>query len=279
MVKRKSSVSTRQESFITADITQDPTLLEVFTTGCKDMHNIIAKKAYPKILKDCKVEDVKKYYPEIRQKSKGIEFTIYYGGDFNTLAGNMNISKEEAKAIYDNIMNSLPGLKKYQDYCRKVVMENGYILLCPQTGHKAYIYDFDELKEIKERLKDPEYYNYYREMCKTDPGCDTVTSVKRYYRRKKESEKQCIDYKVQGRGSMCFKLSSILLFNYIKKNRLQDTVKYVIPVHDELNLECPEGMSTEIANVLEKCMVKGAAPFLKSLSLTASAGIYDHWVH
>lgn len=191
----------------------------------------------------------------------------------------MNISKNEAKTIYYNIMNSLPGLKKYQDYCRKIVMELGYILLCPQTGHKAFIYDFDELKYIRDKLKDPEFYNYYLEMKQTDPNCDTVKDVARYNRRKKDSEKQCIDYKVQGRGSMCFKLSSILLFKYIKKHNLLNIVKYVVPVHDEINLECPEAIADKMAKVLEDCMAKGSTPFLKSLKLTATAGVFDHWVH
>ena len=179
-----------------ADVCQDPTLLEVFTTGCKDMHSTIAKVAYADLLKDCPVEDVKKLYPEIRQKSKSIEFTIAYGGDFNTIAGNMNISKKEAKKIYYGVMNGLPGLKVYQDYCRKNVMETGYIVLCPQTGHKAYIYDYDELKIVRDKLKNPEFLAYYEEMKRTDPSCDTVREVNHYNRRRKDSEKQSIDYRI-----------------------------------------------------------------------------------
>ena len=44
-------------------------------------------------------------------KRQGIEFTIYYGGDFNTLAGNMNISKNEAKTIYYNIKTTITIIK------------------------------------------------------------------------------------------------------------------------------------------------------------------------
>lgn len=98
-------MSALQESFITADITQDPTLLEVFTTGCKDMHNIIAKKAYPDILKDCKVEDVKKYFPEIRQKSKGIEFTIKLN-NFVALYGDIYMIKSDELGESPEVDNS-----------------------------------------------------------------------------------------------------------------------------------------------------------------------------
>ena len=63
---------------------------------------------------------------------------------------------------------------------------------------------------------------------------------KNYFRRKSASEKQSINYRIQNRGAMMFKLASIKLFNYLKKNNLLGVVKYCIPVHDEINLECPK---------------------------------------
>ena len=60
-----------------------------------------------------------------------------------------------------------------------------------------------------------------------------VAEVKHYYKRKTASEKQAIDYRIQGRGSMCFKLSAIKFFNYILKNNLFGIVKCCIPVHDK----------------------------------------------
>lgn len=243
------------------------------------MHSVVAKVAYTEQLKDCDVADIKKKYPDLRQKAKEIEFSINYGGDYNTIAGNMGISKKEAKKIYFGIMDGLPGLKKYQEYCRKIVMEKGYILLCPQTGHKAYIYDYPELLNMKKKLEDKEFMSYYWEMSKSSPECDTVSEVRKYNKRVRDSEKQCIDYKIQGRGSMCFKLFSTILFNYLLKNDLLFKVLYCIPVHDEANLDCPKDISDKIAKVLEKCMEKGASPFMKTLTLTAEAGIYNHWVH
>ena len=130
-------------------------------------------------------------------------------------------------------MKNLPGLRTYQDYCRKEVMRVGYILLNPKTKHKAFIYDFDKLQKIQKRLEDPEYYTYYQQMKKESPECDTVRDVNHYYKRKRDSEKQSIDYRIQGRGSACFKLFSILLFKYWKKNNLLFKVKYCIPAHDK----------------------------------------------
>ena len=45
-------------------------------------------------------------------------------------------------------MNGFRGIKKYQDFCRKDVMEKGFISLNPKVGYKAYIYDFNYLCKI-----------------------------------------------------------------------------------------------------------------------------------
>ena len=64
-------------------------------------------------------------------------------------------------------MTGFSGVKKYQDYCRKDVMQKGYILLSPVTRHKAYIYDFDELKRIQDKFSEDGFWQYYNEMKKS----------------------------------------------------------------------------------------------------------------
>ena len=159
---------------------------------------------------------------------------INYGGDANTIANNKGIPLTEAQEIYDNFMKGFPGVKQYQDFCRYDVMQKGYILLSPVTGHKAYIYDFDDLKRIQDRFKEDGFWEYYRELKKSDPNSETVQDVKRYFKRKSASEKQSINYRIQGAGALCFKLASIKLFNWIKSNNLMFKVKYCVPVHDSL---------------------------------------------
>ena len=92
-------------------------------------------------------------------------------------------------------MSGFKGVKKYQDFCRKDVMQKGYILLNPLTGHKAYIYDFEELNKIKESFKEPGFWDYYREMKAEAPSCETVEKVRHFFKRKSASEKQSINYR------------------------------------------------------------------------------------
>lgn len=50
-------------------------------------------------------------------------------------------------------MSGFSGLAKYQEYCRKIVMEKGYILLNPISKYRSHIYDFESLRLMQEKCK------------------------------------------------------------------------------------------------------------------------------
>lgn len=269
-----------QESRIIASVSKDEKMIDLFEHGCGDVHSLVAYMSYPNIIpRDTKIEDIKKLYHNWRQKAKSIEFAINYGGDYNTISKNDGIPVEEAKEIYDNFMEGFPGIKRYQDYCRAAVMRDGYILLNPLTGHRAHIYDAEELKETHNKIQEPGFWEYYQNVRKRNPQDEIVQEVRHYMQRKAASEKQSINYRIQNRGAMCFKLSSIKLFNWIKEHKLLNIVKMCVPVHDEFNLECPESIADEVSKVLVKCMIDGGKLFCPNVFLGADVTVSDHWIH
>ena len=268
-----------QESYLMASMANDEAMLEELTNGSGDLHSLTAKMVFQQIPRDMPLKDIKKNFKDLRQKAKGYEFCFNYGGQDSTLIRNYGLDAKRAKEIYENYMSGFAGLKRYQDFRRVDVMRKGYILLSKITGHKAYIYDYDELKMQMEKQDDPDFWAYYREMKQENPECDTVQGVRRLARRKAESEKQSINYPIQAAGALCFKLASIKLFNWLLKNGLLFKVKYCIPVHDEINLEAPDEISEEVADILVKCMVSAGKPFCTRAHLGADVEIGDHWIH
>lgn len=269
-----------QESRIIASVSKDEKMIDLFEHGCGDVHSLVAYMSYPNAIpRDTKIEDIKKLYHNWRQKAKSIEFAINYGGDYNTISKNDGIPVEEAKEIYDNFMEGFPGIKRYQDYCRMAVMRDGYILLNPLTGHRAHIYDAEELKETHNKMQEPGFWEYYQNVRKHNPQDEIVQEVRHYMQRKAASEKQSINYRIQNRGAMCFKLSSIKLFNWIVDHKLIDKVKMCVPAHDEFNLECPVAIKEQVGKVLIDCMIAGGKPFCPNVFLGADIDINDHWVH
>ena len=268
-----------QESYLMASMANDEAMLDELINGSGDLHSLTAKMVFQQIPRDMPLKDIKKNFKDLRQEAKGYEFCFNYGGQDSTLIRNYGLDAKRAKEIYENYMSGFAGLKRYQDFRRVDVMRKGYILLSPITGHKAYIYDYDELKMQMEKQDDPDFWAYYREMKQENPECDTVQGVRRLARRKAESEKQSINYPIQAAGALCFKLASIKLFNWLLKNGLLFKVKYCIPVHDEINLETPDEISEEVADILVKCMVSAGKPFCTRAHLGADVEIGDHWIH
>lgn len=182
-----------EESVILANIARDKAMIELFTNGCGDLHSLVAKMVYPDELHDIAVEDVKKLRPDLRKKAKAPEFTFAYGGDANTLIGRDHIPEEEARQIEANYRKGFKGVAAYQAYQRKIVMQLGYINTCPEVGYRAYIYDYDKLKETQDKFC-KEFWDKYRVLKVNDPANPIVEEIKHYFKRKSASERQSINY-------------------------------------------------------------------------------------
>ena len=274
-----------QETYLMASIANDQAIIKELTEGSGDIHSLTAYMAYPEIPRDTPIKEIKMKFHNLRQEAKGIEFAINYGGDANTIHQNKGIPIEEAQKVYNNYMSGFYGLKKYQEFRRKDWFDKGYILLNPLTGHKAFIYDYDELLSEKRRMSEDGFWDYYREMKRDCPTCDTVQMVKHFFKRKAASEKQSINYPIQATGSQCLRKSMIYLWKYIISHNLQGIVKICVAPYDEINLEAPADIAEEIAKVTYDCMVRAGAIFCTRCKLDADISrnkdntLPDHWVH
>ena len=273
-----------EESVILANISKDKAMIDLFLHGCGDLHSLVAKMVYPDELKDIPVEQVKKLRPDLRKKAKAPEFTFAYGGDANTLISKDHIPEEEAKLIEANYKKGFPGVAAYQSYQRKVVMQLGYINTCPEVGFRAYIYDFEELDRIQKQFNQ-EFWTKYRKLKIENPSDPIVNDVKYYFKRKSASERQSINYPIQGRGSAIFKIAAVNLFNWVVNNGLFGIVKFCIPAHDEFNIEAPEEIAEQVADKLHECMVRAGKFICKIVPLEAevsrlkNGSLPTYWIH
>ena len=157
----------------------------------------------------------------------------------------------------------------------------------PVTGHRAHIPDWDNRwVHIKNKMSEPDFWPYYRELKSYDPYCDEIQEFRQYFKTKADIEKQSVNYRIQNRGAMCTKLSGILFFKWILKNNYQNIVKICIQAHDEWNVEAPKELSEEVATILQQCMEKGAKPFCTRLPLSSGVSrikgtgeLPNYWIH
>lgn len=274
-----------EESVILANISKDKAMLELFTTGCKDLHSLVAKMIYKDVLRDIPVENIKKVRPDLRKSAKSPEFAIAYGGDANTLANKDNIPIEDAQQIVNNYMEGFPGVAEYQAHRRKEVMRLGYIDECPEVGYRTYIYDFNKLKEIKAMTSEEGFWDKYRELKQTDPMNPIVEDVRYYFKRKSAIERMSINYCIQSRGSAIFKIACVYFFNWILENKLFNIIKMCVPVHDEICIEAPEDIADNVALKLKECMLKAGAficrlaPLDAEISYDRNGKLTNYWIH
>lgn len=275
---------TGEESFLMASIANDEAMISELMYGEKDLHTLTAKLVFDYIPKDMSASEVKRKFHKERSNAKGYEFCFNYNGNANTIMRNFGLSEKEANRIYNAYMSGFNGLKRYQEYKHKDWWDKGYILISKLSGHKAYIYDYERLKEDKEWMKTLDW-DYYREMKKSCPECDTVQRVKHFFKRKSASDKQASNYEIQGTGALIFKVASVYFWNKILENNWFNKVKLCIPVHDEWNVEAPKEIAEEVAQTLYDCMIKAGKFFCTRCKLDADISRLEDgslpcfWIH
>lgn len=266
---------TGQESFLMASIANDSAMLDELINGSGDLHSLTAKMVFTEIPRDTPLKEIKKKYHDLRQEAKGYEFCFNYAGDWNTLMKNYGLSKARAQEIYNNYMNGFSGLKAYQEFRKKDVLDKGYILINPITRHKAFIYDWGNLCNISDYVSSDEA----RFISGRNEDSDIKDQTKFLRRRLSDSMKQSVNYPIQGTGALCTKLAMIKFFSYLRKNNLLFKVLLCIIVHDECDIEAPKEIAEDIGKILVRAMEEGAKPFCTRAHLGADISIGDHWIH
>ena len=162
------------EARIGAEVYNEKTLLDEFLYGSGDSHAAYAKAVFKEELKDIDVKDVKRLRPDLRNKVKSIEFAVQFGSDGTAAAPQLGVSVEEAKQLVTNLLEGMTGLASFKTMAGKQLMEKGYVLISPQTGHKAYWWDYEAWKE-RQKSFTPDFWEEYKKHKGTgDTICQTV---------------------------------------------------------------------------------------------------------
>lgn len=80
-------------------------------------------------------------------------------------------------------------------------------------------------------------------------------------------------------GAIIFKIFNRKLFDWVVDNGYFNIIKFCVPVHDEINEECPIELKDIVTAKTQEIMKDSAKPFLKILELDSDASISDHWIH
>jgi len=180
-----------------------------------------------------------------RQQGKVVNFLTIYGGGSRGLAQQAKISENEAKRILAAFFEGLPTLKKWIDTERMKARK------------------FKLVKTVFGRTRPLDMFY--------DAG-DKASEA--------HADRCAVNTLVQSAGADIMKTSMVRVYNWIHKNNLQDKVRMLITMHDEIVFEIREDrMSYIIPNIVKimrlKDVLQGSLKWVIPLTMDVEYG--DSW--
>ena len=271
-----------QEGRVQGDIYQDEAILKMYREGI-DGHSMYAKIFFKDELKDIDVHDVKRLRPDLRTKAKSPEFALAYGGGYTTIMEQLKCSEEEAKQIIANYEEGFKGTTEFAKKGSAFVRKNGYILMCPLTGHKMYWWDHKDWVE-RQKSFTQEFWDEYRNYHK-GTGDEVARMVSMHFRAASKWDRLARNAPPQGTSAVMTKEATTNIFNWIVDNGYFGKILCAALVHDETNWEYPEEVKEfpqvvkEFPQVVKSMMEASAAKYCKSIEIPAESSVGDHWIH
>jgi len=297
-----SSDYSAQEPRLTAHMSGDEKMIAAYREG-KDLYVEIASIAYNLPYDECKEfrEDGTKNPEgkERRNAAKAIVLGVCYGKGVPAIAEDLGVSKKKAQEIYDKVMISFPGLKKFMEDSENMAREKGFVTTVwgrkrrlPNMQLEPYEFSyingisnnfdplFDEEDEINnDSLEvDENIKRKYINLLNRAYGKKEKEAIKAKARAEgilikdnggyiAEATRQCVNSRIQGSAADQTKLAMILVGKDKKLKELG--FRLLLAVHDELIGECPKENAKEVAERFAALMVEAA----KDLSVPSKCDV------
>ena len=196
---------------VLADIAKDAAMQDAFISG-EDFHTVTAARVF-----GVEKEEVT---PLMRRSAKAVNFGIVYGISDFSLAGDIGVSRKEARAYIDGYLGHYQGVKQYMTDVVAKAKETGYVET--SYGRRRAL---PELKSTNFNIRSG-------------------------------AERMALNTPIQGTAADIIKIAMIRVRNRLKELNLQ--AKLVLQVHDELIVECPEQEADTVMDVITKEMETAA---------------------
>ncbi|MDR1692032.1 MAG: DNA polymerase I [Oscillospiraceae bacterium] len=192
---------------VLAHIAPDETMREAFASGA-DIHTATAARVFG--------VPPGEVTPLMRRNAKAVNFGIVYGISDFSLAGDIGVTRAEARAYIDSYLEKYSGVRSYM----KAVVESAYADGYVKTlfGRRRYL---PELRSKNHHIRS-------------------------------FGERAALNAPIQGTAADIIKMAMVAVFNRIRREGLE--ARLVLQVHDELIAECPAGEAETVKTLLREEM-------------------------
>ena len=207
-----------------AHISGDEHMQAAFMSG-EDIHRVTASQVFNTPLSE--VTSLQ------RSRAKAVNFGIVYGISSWSLAQDIGVFPNEAKAYMDAYLEKYSGVREY-------------------------------MKSIVEKAKADGYVKTLYNRRRALPELKSSNFNTRSF-----GERVALNMPIQGTAADIIKLAMVNVYNRLKAEGLE--AKLILQVHDELICECPEHEAERVAGLLSEEM-SGAAKLSVPLTVDAKIG-------
>ena len=194
-----------------AHISGDETMKEAFLSG-EDFHTVTASNVFGVPLSEVT--------PILRSRAKAVNFGIVYGISAFSLAQDIGVYPNEAKAYIDAYLEKYHGVRDYMKQIVETAKAQGYVATI--YGRRRYL---PELKSSN-------------------------------FNMRSFGERVALNMPVQGTAADIIKLAMVNVHRRLKADGLK--ARLILQVHDELIVECPGEEAEQVRQILTEEMENAA---------------------
>lgn len=209
---------------VLAHIAKDKEMIRAFREN-EDIHTVTAANVFgvPAFM----------VTPEMRRHAKAVNFGIVYGISDFSLAGDIGVSKKEAKAYIEQYLNQYSGVREYMSTIVEKAREAGYVTTL--FGRRRYL-----------------------------PELKSSNFIQRSF-----GERVALNTPIQGTAADIIKIAMVRVYHRLRAEALDAHI--ILQVHDELILESSKADAARAAMVLREEM-EGAADLSVALLAEVEQG-------
>ena len=187
-----------------AHISDDKTMQAAFLSG-EDFHRVTASQVF-----DTPLEEVT---PLLRSRAKAVNFGIVYGISAFSLAQDIGVWPNEAKAYIEAYLSKYHGVRDYMKRIVEQARADGYVSTL--YGRRR---DLPELKSSN-------------------------------FNMRSFGERVALNMPIQGTAADIIKLAMVRVYRRLREEEMR--AKLILQVHDELIVECPEEEAERVRDILQ----------------------------
>ena len=288
----------------------DEMMLDAYRND-KDLYASIASLSFNKPYEDClefyldehgnKTDKVNKEGKERRQSAKSILLGILYGRGINSVAEQLNTTKQKAQQIQDKVFKGFPAIKQFEEDTIAMAKSDGFVTTywgrkrrLPEMQLPEYEFkymegygDFDPLSfdtaivstEVPINLQ-RKYIAKLRNVWKRedrqkvyDEASTEGIQITDNGGKIADATRQCVNSRIQGSAADMSKIAGRIIYD---NQRLKELgFKLLIPIHDEYLAECPIENAKECAELFSQCMCEAAKEL--HIPISCDTDVYHAW--